>query len=801
MIESARFLQRGAMRKVSRTWSTVSLAMSLAAFVLVATLAAVAAPSVIGVAGANTGPGNTGSVYLVIGQSNAAGRGDLPNPLPVADGVFVLDDAGDFIPATPNLNQFSTIQRRTGEYNLGFTFGQTIHEATGEDVHLVVNARGGSNIRNWVPDGPVEPESGLQLFEESVARAQIALEETGSTLGGVVWHQGESNRNDANYLDMLELVIEGLRAEFNDPDLPFVAGELSHLRSDNDAFNSRLPGIEAFGNSSFATAEGLTTVSATDLTHFDTPALRTYGVRYAARMLELQGFNDNDIPNDEPDTPSPTPTEAGFVPEPGVTYRLTAQNGSVLAGDSDRDRDSFALSTAAAAANPNAVAWEFVDAGNGQYHLDLAIGGDFNRLSVTDNASEPLFARLTRDRFTGGDKSFAIQETSPGSGTYHITALNNRINGGNDRLFLTNNDAGFTSPNTTGSNVTFTIAEAQDTGNDDPEPQDDTPAPVPTAATFVPELGVSYTLTANNGSILAGDSGDDRDSFAVTTTQGNADAVAWNFTPREGDPGRFHIDLAAGGEFNRLSINSADPNFARLTQDRFDGDTTYFEITETSPGSGTYFVTAPDNRREAGQDRLILTNGDAGFTNPANEGNNVTFTITPAQDTGNDAPEPQDDAPAPSPVGATFVPEPGVSYTLTANNGSILAGDSGNNRDSFAVSTTQGNADATAWNFAPVNGQTGVFHLDLAVGGDFNRLSINDADPNFARLARDRFDGTTTYFEFAETSPGSNTYFVTAIDNDRVPGQDRLILTNGDAGFTNPANEGNNVTFTITPVG
>ena len=43
---------------------------------------------------------------------------------------------------------------------------------------------------------------------------------------------------------------------------------------------------------------------------------------------------------------------------------------------------------------------------------------------------------------------------------YHITALDNRINGGNDRLFLTNNDAGFTSPNTTGSNVTFTITPA-----------------------------------------------------------------------------------------------------------------------------------------------------------------------------------------------------------------------------------------------------------------------------------------------------------------------------------------------------
>ena len=155
--------------------------------------------------------------------------------------------------------------------------------------------------------------------------------------------------------------------------------------------------------------------------------------------------------------PDPIPDGGPFVPEPGVTYRLTAQNGSVLAGDSDGDRDAFALSTAAAGANPGAVAWEFVDAGNGQYHLDLATGGNFSRLSVTNNANEPLFARLTRDRFTGGDKAFAIEETSPGSGTYHITALDNRIDDGNDRLFLTNNDAGFTSPNTTGSSVTFTI--------------------------------------------------------------------------------------------------------------------------------------------------------------------------------------------------------------------------------------------------------------------------------------------------------------------------------------------------------
>ena len=146
------------------------------------------------------------------------------------------------------------------------------------------------------------------------------------------------------------------------------------------------------------------------------------------------------------------------MPQLGVTYQLTAQNGSVLAGDAaDGNRDAFALSIAAAAADPDAVAWEFVDAGNGEYHIDLAVGGAFDRLSVTNAASETLFARLTRDQFTAGDKRFAIQETSPGSGTYFVTALDNRIGGGNDRLFLTSNDAGFTQPNTTGANVTFTI--------------------------------------------------------------------------------------------------------------------------------------------------------------------------------------------------------------------------------------------------------------------------------------------------------------------------------------------------------
>ena len=219
------------------------------------------------------------------------------------------------------------------------------------------------------------------------------------------------------------------------------------------------------GESSYAVRRNnvfVTEVNATNFSESPGSGSFDYDIRYrvAGQVIDISCNPVTVGGGNGGNTPTPTPAGGEFVPQQGVTYRLTAQNGSVLAGNAGGARDAFALSSAAAAANLGAVSWEFVDAGNGQYHIDLASGGDFSRLTVTDNAGEPLFARLTRDRFTGGDKTFAIQETSPGSGLYHITALDNRINGGNDRLVLTNNDAGFTSPNTTGSNVTFTITPA-----------------------------------------------------------------------------------------------------------------------------------------------------------------------------------------------------------------------------------------------------------------------------------------------------------------------------------------------------
>lgn len=150
-----------------------------------------------------------------------------------------------------------------------------------ERIGLVVNARGETSITAWAPGRP--------YYEDAVSRARAALE-GGAVLGGILWHQGESDRNlTASYLERLANLVAQLREDLNAPGAPFVAGMLEQAtrhgrppRPINEVL-ARVPA--SMPNTAVASSEGLRTF---DGTHFDTPAQRELGRRYAEALHQLR---------------------------------------------------------------------------------------------------------------------------------------------------------------------------------------------------------------------------------------------------------------------------------------------------------------------------------------------------------------------------------------------------------------------------------------------------------------------------------------------------------------------------------
>ncbi len=228
-------------------------------------------------------------LYLIIGQSNAAGRGDLPANPTALTGVQVLQGNSNFVPALPNLNVHSTVRNTNKDvgFNLGYSFSQSMRAANNRNIQLVVNARGATSIAHWFP-GVLDKAAPLTYFDEAIRRVQAArAANPNAILRGILWHQGESNRNRSRYMDEIVTLIGLLRDELGN--VPFVAGQLSYARDDNETFNTNLLQLpNLVPNTAVVTAEGLVT---SDRTHFTASAIQTLGQRYAVQMRALQAGN------------------------------------------------------------------------------------------------------------------------------------------------------------------------------------------------------------------------------------------------------------------------------------------------------------------------------------------------------------------------------------------------------------------------------------------------------------------------------------------------------------------------------
>lgn len=223
-----------------------------------------------------SGPKDKLHVYLLIGQSNMAGRAPFTEAeAAVIPRCYLLNDKDSWEAAKNPLNRYSTIRKGLGmqKMNPGYGFSQTmLKKDKNISVGLIVNAKGGSKIAQW--------KKGTQFYKEAIRRTKEA--QKNGTLKGILWHQGESdNGSPDGYLENLKTLITDLRKDLGEPKLPFIAGQVNNAPAINDQI-AKLP--KTLPETGFVSSEGL---KAMDRWHFDAKSMKLLGNRYAEEMLKL----------------------------------------------------------------------------------------------------------------------------------------------------------------------------------------------------------------------------------------------------------------------------------------------------------------------------------------------------------------------------------------------------------------------------------------------------------------------------------------------------------------------------------
>jgi hypothetical protein len=231
-------------------------------------------------------------LYVLIGQSNMAGRGVLDPTVTVSSErvmKYTTDQA--WAPGTEPLH---AKKRGNGGAGLAASFARAMADAEPDvTIGLIPCAVGGTPLSRWVKGG--------DLYEQAVHRTRQAMHD--GSLKGILWHQGESDSKQEEtartYGDRLTQMVADLREDLGAGEVPFVAGHLGQFvtspkHAGKYAYSqfvedhlTALPGRVPCA----AVVESTGLTAKQDELHFDTPSLREFGIRYAAAMQRLLESN------------------------------------------------------------------------------------------------------------------------------------------------------------------------------------------------------------------------------------------------------------------------------------------------------------------------------------------------------------------------------------------------------------------------------------------------------------------------------------------------------------------------------
>lgn len=272
-------------------------------------------------------------IYVLLGQSNMSGRAEIEmQDQTVLEHTYLLTTNNTWENATAPLNRYSTSEYWTPggstrpQLNPGYTFAKKIAETNPEiGIGLVSNARGGTSIDWWAKNyiGPIDGKDldgqpwqpgSPNLYARALERIREAQKY--GTIKGILWHQGESNRSDAQYMTKLTQLINDLRADIGDPDLSFVAGQVFNgpgAYSTSSIINETLADLpEVVANTDFVSSAGTTVKDVT--THFDSAGQRLLGYRYADKINRMVYHRTVDV----------------TAPQPPGDFRITDDTGGTV---------------------------------------------------------------------------------------------------------------------------------------------------------------------------------------------------------------------------------------------------------------------------------------------------------------------------------------------------------------------------------------------------------------------------------------------------------------------------------------
>ncbi|WP_165067865.1 sialate O-acetylesterase [Paludisphaera rhizosphaerae] len=198
------------------------------------------------------GPIYVGDLWVLAGQSNMEGVGDLLDVTPPDSRVAALGMDGKWVqaveplhwlvdspdpvhsgdPATRAERSAKDHKTRTKGAGLGLPFAVEMVKATGVPVGLVTAAHGGTSMAQWNP--AKKDEGSKSLYGSMMRQIQLA----GGRVKGVLWYQGESDQTpeaslifERTFADF----IGAVRADLGQADLPFYFVQIGRFTIHGDS--------------------------------------------------------------------------------------------------------------------------------------------------------------------------------------------------------------------------------------------------------------------------------------------------------------------------------------------------------------------------------------------------------------------------------------------------------------------------------------------------------------------------------------------------------------------------------------